>query len=376
MLTEASRRRDFPSLAEQAYLNTAAEGIPSPAVAAALVNYARDKSLGFDGRERHEAERRLLLHLVAELFQLSNDEVGLCSCTSEAYNLLATAIHLVDGDEVIVNDLDFPAGVTPWLQQNCSATVRVWRSHSGALDVDDLIPLLGPRTRLVTASLVSFYNGYRLPMPAVVAAMRHHSPALLAVDVTQALGRVEFDAREADFIVSSTHKWILGSHGGGFVGIPRRRSGDLTSAAGGWFHLDSPFDESRFERAVSQPGAASYAVGMPNYAAIYANRAALEYLVGVTVAAIEKHANPLVEECYAALRRMDVELLTPASRDDQAGIIAFRHPRATQIAELLRSRNIHVMYHAGRIRVAIHGYNTPDDVSNLLNAIQEGVRHA
>lgn len=376
MLTEASRRRDFPSLTEQTYLNTAAEGVPSPAVAGALVQYVRDKALGFDGRERHEAERRALLHRVAELFQLSNDEVGLCSCTSEAYNLLATAIHLVDGDEVIVNDLDFPAGVTPWLQRNCPATVRVWRSRSGALDVDDLIPLLNPRTRLVTTSLVSFYSGYRLPLPSVAAAVRHHSPGLLAVDVTQALGRVEFDAREADFIVSSTHKWTLGTHGGGFVGVPRQRAGDLTSAAGGWFHLDAPFDESRFERALSQPGAASYAVGMPNYAAIYANRAALDYLAGVTVAAIETHANPLVDECYAALRRMDVELLTPAPRDDRAGIIAFRHPRTTQIAEHLKSRNIHVMHHAGRIRVAIHGYNTPNDVSNLLNAIQEGVRHA
>src|SRR5213079_775365 len=143
----------------------------------------------------------------------------------------------------------------PWLQPSCPATAKVWRSRGGALRVEDLVPLLGPRTRIVTVSLVSFFNGFTVRLPEVVAAVRKHSDAMLAVDVTQALGRVPLDLTGADVVVSSTHKWILGSHGGGLVGV-RTRGEMWRVPAGGWFNLEDAFGPNRFEKAVSKPGAA------------------------------------------------------------------------------------------------------------------------
>ena len=122
--------------------------------------------------------------------------------------------------------------------------MKVWRARDGALRVEDLVPLLSPKTRLVTVSLVSFFNGYMIPLPAVVEAVRQHSDALLAVDVTQALGRIPLELTGADLIVSSTHKWILASHGGGLVGVPSERADELTVPAGGWFNLEDPFGRS------------------------------------------------------------------------------------------------------------------------------------
>src|SRR5262245_6225780 len=228
MLTETTRRRDFPSLAGMTYLNTAAEGIPPLAVGEALAQYFRDKQLGMDGRKPHFAEWEAARQLAAEFFGLTADEVGICSCSSEAYNLAALALRLKDGDEVVINDLDFPAGATPWLQESCPAAVKVWRSRQGALRVDDLVSLLGARTRLLTVSLVSFFNGFMVPLQEVVRVVHKHSAALLAVDVTQALGRVPLNLAGADLIVSSTHKWILASHGGGLVGVPAARAKDWT----------------------------------------------------------------------------------------------------------------------------------------------------
>src|SRR5690606_33918912 len=111
------------------------------------------------------------------------------------------------------------------------------------------IPLLSPRTRLVTTSLASFFNGFMVSLPNVAEAVRKHSPALLAVDVTQALGRVPLDLSAADLIISSTHKWILSTHGGGLVGVPARRNTEWTVPAGGWYNLQDAFGEHRFERA-------------------------------------------------------------------------------------------------------------------------------
>lgn len=376
MLNAASRERDFPSLRGVTYLNTAAEGIPPLAVGDALARYFRDKQLGMDGREPHFAELSAAKALVGEFYGLSADEVAICSCSSEAFNLAALALRLREGDEVVINDLDFPAGATPWLQANCPATVRIWRSRQGALRVEDLIPLLTPKTRLVTTSLVSFFNGFRLPLAPVVEAVRGHSPALMAVDVTQALGRIPLDLRGVDLVVSSTHKWILASHGGGLVGVPKQAAEQWQVPAGGWYHLRDAFGPDRFDKAVSQPGAAGFAVGMPNFPAIYAIRAALAYIRDVGVAAIDKATRPLVLDCLERVSKLPVELLTPREPDTVAGIIAFRHPQAEALHGQLRKRNVHVMHHAGRLRIALHGYNTAEDVDRLLAVLTEELRRA
>lgn len=373
MLTEASRRESFPSLQEMVYLNTAAEGIPPLAVRAALEKYYADKQLGMDGRERHFAEWEAAKALVASFYGLTSREVSICSCSSEAYNLAALALRLRDGDEVVINDLDFPAGATPWLQPSCPATARLWKAKQGALRTEDLIALLTPRTRLVTVSLVSFFNGFMLPLREVVQVVRRHSSALLAVDVTQALGRIPLDLSGVDLIISSTHKWILASHGGGLVGVPAARAAEWTVPAGGWFNLEDAFGAHRFERAVSHPGAASFTVGMPNFPAVYAIRAGLEYIHHVGVAEIDRAARPLVEECLEGLKAMPVDLLSPRDPASLAGILAFRHPSTEKIYQHLRAKNIHVMHHAGRIRVAWHGYNTSDDVNTFLRELGDAL---
>lgn len=366
MLTPDSRREQFPTLSEMTYLNTAAEGISPLRVGAAFTRYFEHKQMGSAGRPFHMEEWNAARVATAELFGLTTEEIGICSCTSEAYNLLALALRLQPGDEVIVNDLDFPAGRTAWLQEGSPATVRWWRAREGALRVEDLVPLLGPKTRLVSTSLVSFYNGFMIPLPQVVEAVRAHSPALLAVDVTQALGRIPLRMDGADFIVSSTHKWICGPHGGGLVGIPQARAAELTTPAGGWFNLEDAFSPEALAEPKSKPGAASYGVGMPNFPAVYGVRAALDFIREVGPERIDAAARPLVAQCLAGLAELPVELLTPREPEALAGIMAFRHPDMERVYARLLEEKVHVMSSAGRIRVAVHAYNTPEDVDRLL----------
>jgi selenocysteine lyase/cysteine desulfurase len=226
----------------------------------------------------------------------------------------------------------------------------------------------------VTTSLVSFYNGFRIPLDDVVAAVRDKCGAVVALDVTQALGRIPLDVSQVDLIVSSTHKWILASHGGGLVGVPTRSAEQFTTHAGGWFHLEGAFEADRFQQAHSRSGAISFSVGMPNYAAIYAIRAALAYIQDLGVESIDAAARPLVERCLEGLVDLDVRLLTPNSPSHLAGILAFMHPKATEIHQRLHDQNIHVMSHAGRLRVAIHFYNTMDEIESLLAALHTALR--
>lgn len=374
MLTEGSRRQAFPSLQGRVYLNTAAEGIAPVEVGEALGEYFRDKQLGMDGRERHARQWDAARERAAGFLGLSAAEVSFCGSSSEAFNLAALALRLREGDEVVINDLDFPAGVTPWLREGSPATVRFWRSREGALRVEDLAGLLGPKTRLVSTSLVSFFNGFRVPLPALLEAVRRGSEALVAVDVTQALGRVPLDLAGVDLVVSSTHKWILSSHGIGIVGVPLAREREWTVPAGGWFPIEDPFGAARFERAVSRPGAASFALGMPNYPAVYALRAALDYVDRVGVAAIDRAARPLVLACLEGLSKLPVDLLSPRDDAALAGILAFRHPASEEIARRLRAKDVHIMSHAGRLRVSLHGYNTTDDVEAFLRELHASLQ--
>jgi selenocysteine lyase/cysteine desulfurase len=167
----------------------------------------------------------------------------------------------------------------------------------------------------------------------------------------------------------------MASHGGGLVGVPKARSREWTVPAGGWFNLRNAFDADRFDHVATKPGAASFCTGMPNYPAVYAIAAAASYVNAIRVAEIEAHADPLVRACFRGLQELPIEMLTPADAEAQSGIIAFRHPRAEEIHQRLRAKNIHLMCHAGRLRIALHGYNTPDDVDRLLVGMHEALAH-
>ena len=374
MLTAASRQRDFPSLQAMTYLNSAAESIPPLCVGEALQAYWRDKLKGMQGREGHFAVLEQCRDIAAQMVGLDRSEVSFCSCSAEAYNLLATALDLGPGDEVVVSDLDFPSGTTPWLAARTPPAVRVWKSHDGGLGVDRLLPLLGPRTRLVQVSLVSFYNGFRIAWQPFRDAVRSHAPqALISVDVTQALGRVALDCHDADCLISSTHKWVLGLHGGCIVGVPQARAEQLTTHAGGWFHLTNAFDPDRFHRLASKTGAASWSVSMPNFAAIYALNASLRYLAEIGVEAVAHHADPLTQTLHDGLLALGLPPMAPRRTPADSGIVAFRHPRAAAIHQALGQEGIHVMHQVGRLRMAVHGYTTAQDVDHFLATLRRAL---
>lgn len=372
MIDKLKIEQDFPGLSGLTYLNTAAESIPPTVTKNAVCQYLEDKLLGMNGRDAHFAREQKAREAAAQLLGFQTDEIGFCSCSAEAYNLLATALDLKSEDEVVINDLDFPSGSTPWLALRTKPQVKLWKSEGGALQIADLIPLLNHKTKLVQLSFVSFYNGWRIDWKPLVKAVRELAPqAVIAADVTQALGRCVMDLRDADIVISSTHKWLLGLHGGCVVGVPQKSAAKLTTAAGGWYHLHNGFASDRFERVSVKQGAASYSVGMPSFAPIYALEASISYLLSVGVEQIASYADPLTHQVYQGLQDLNIQPLAPWVEGNSSGIVSFIHPQSERIQQKLLEQNIHIMHQAGRMRVSVHGYNTQQDIERLLAVLRE-----
>ncbi|MGD9749342.1 MAG: aminotransferase class V-fold PLP-dependent enzyme, partial [Verrucomicrobiales bacterium] len=134
--------------------------------------------------------------------------------------------------------------------------------------------------------------------------------------------------------------------------------------------LDNAFAADRFDRAVVKRGAASFSVGMPNFAALYGLQAALDYLAAVGVAEIARRADPLVRRLQDGLEELRIQPLAPRQDVGGSGIVAITHPRSEAIHEALERDKVHVMHHAGRLRIAVHGYNTEEDVDRLLRVLR------
>ena len=134
MLTESTRLHDFPTLEGITYLNTAAESIPPRCAGEAIEAYWQDKLRGMKGRDGHFAHVEACREVSARMLGLQTSEVSFCSCSSEAYNLLAySAATWMRATKSSSADLDFPAGVTPWLRADRCADIAVvegsgWRA--------------------------------------------------------------------------------------------------------------------------------------------------------------------------------------------------------------------------------------------------------
>ena len=131
----------------------------------------------------------------------------------------ALARGWAEGDNLVVTRLDHDANVAPWLLAAADKGVEVrWLDFSpatGRLDYAALPGLLDARTRVVAVGAASNALGTSNDVPAVVAAARGGSDALVYVDAVQSVPHVATDvgALGCDFLACSPYKFF-GPHQG------------------------------------------------------------------------------------------------------------------------------------------------------------------
>jgi selenocysteine lyase/cysteine desulfurase len=364
-------RADFPGLEGVAYLYSAAEGPMLASVAAALQEYARQKSRAEAGRAHHAAVTRTCKEALARLLNATEGDIALVGSAAEGVNAVAGLIDFREGDNVVTSDLEFPSMVLPWLsRQPGGVEVRVVRHRGWDMTTGDVLGAVDARTRLVALSHVSFINGLRHDIEAVGAALRGTGTVFL-VDATQSLGVLPVPAACADFVVGSGYKWLLGVHGVGILYWNRARHPGGHPLYVGRQSVVDAFGPHQFERYTLKPDADRFGLGYVNVPGVYALSRSVPYLLAAGIPDIAAHVLALGGELIDGLNALGIEVITPARPERRGASVSFAHPRAAQLGQALAERGIHVWAGSDRVRASIHLFNDAGDVDRLLGALSE-----
>ncbi|MGZ4278336.1 MAG: aminotransferase class V-fold PLP-dependent enzyme [Solirubrobacteraceae bacterium] len=220
----AALRAEFPGLADRAYLNAGTFG-PVPRAA---VNAGRDliELAAIEGRVRAYFEALLDLRerqraAYAARLGAQPDDVALTTCTSEGVVRVLAGMDFAPGDEVLTAPDEHPGMLGPLvtLRRRRGVTIRT-------APLADLADAIGPKTKLVACSHVSWVTGALRPDGLAECDV----PVLL--DGAQGVGAIPVDveALGCDFYAGSGQKWLCGPAGTGMLWIApawRDRLGEL-----------------------------------------------------------------------------------------------------------------------------------------------------
>lgn len=372
-MTAGARLVDLPP--GRTYLNTAAEGLPIARAAAALERALAAKRQGSRGRDALYAGEDRCRAAAAGLLGVEPAEVALVPNVSDGIDQFVGAFPWRAGDEILLNDLEFPSNVAPWLvaRERFGVRVRVLPTRGGVLDPADLAHALTERTRVVATSYVSFKSGGRIDLERI-GRLARDAGATLCLDATQGLGVVPVPAEGWDVAWSSGYKWLLGVHGVAVMAVRRRTLETLRGGAPGWRSVVEPFATDRFERLGWHEDARRFHAGMPAFGPIFVLEEAIAALRGIEISTIEAHVARLSGRLMAGLADLDVVPLTPSAPAGRAGIVAFETPHFADIAADLERSGVDVWARDGRVRISFHLYSTGDDIDRCLEVLARSLR--
>lgn len=232
----AALREQFPVLDRVAYLNAGSVGpMPRAALAAAEAELARQLEHGRGSRAQFEHAVALADRLrtrVAAVLGCDPWEVALTGATTDGVNAVLGGLELGPGDEIVTSDEEHPGLLAPLALARRRRGVDLRVAPFG-----ELADAVGPRTRLVACSHVSWISG-RLADTAALAACG--APVLL--DGAQGLGAVPVDvpALGCDYYAASGQKWLCGPIGSGYLYVREELAERLSPTSPGYGTLSDP----------------------------------------------------------------------------------------------------------------------------------------
>lgn len=213
MLTMETRdlRAEFPLTKRMTYLDTAYHNILPSSVARAVETFCREELQGGGNPHSWDGGVEATREKFARLIGADRAEVAFVKNTADGINVVASALALRRGDNVVLNDLDHASNIYPWRNlERLGVEMRVVSNVGGRLPVPELLAAANARTRVIAISAVQYANGFRCDLAGLAEYCRPRR-VYLVVDAIQAIGTLGFDvgALGIDMLACGGHKGLL-----------------------------------------------------------------------------------------------------------------------------------------------------------------------
>ncbi|WP_010492179.1 cysteine desulfurase [Paenibacillus elgii] len=315
----------------------------------------------------------------------STEEIIFTRGATTALNLVASSYARAvcgEGDEIVITPMEHHANLIPW-QQVAKATGAVLKyiplQPDGTIRLAEVESTVTERTKIVSAVYVSNVLGVVNPVKEI-AEIAHRKGAKMVVDGAQSTPHLKVDVQAlgCDFYAFSGHKMCAPTGIGALYGKkellqemePIEFGGEMIDHVGLY---DSTWKDLPWK----------FEGGTPIIAGAVGLAAAIDFLEGIGLEAIEKHEKQLA--AYAMERMLQIEGLTVyGPQHDRAGLITFNldevHPH--DVATVLDADGIAVRagHHCcqplmrwlnvtATARASFYLYNTEADVDRLVASL-------
>ncbi len=306
--------------------------------------------------------------------------------TTEAINLVAHswgAQHLGPGDEIVITHLEHHANIVPWqmISKKTGAILRVAPvDDAGNLLLGEFEDLLGPRTKIVSATQVSNALGTVTPVEMIVE-LGHRYGARVLIDGAQSIPHIPIDVSEtgADFFVFSGHK-IFGPTGVGVL----YGTDEVLAETPPWQGGGNMIADVTIERSLYQGPPNKFEAGTGNIADAVGLGEALRYVEKVGVERIAAYEHALLE--YATPRLADIPgVRIIGTADEKASVLSFvlAGHEPLEVGKALNAEGIAVRagHHCAQpilrrmgvettVRPSFAFYNTFEEIDVFLDAVR------
>ncbi len=368
-------RKYFPYLDKGIiYFNHASTGPFSSLVTHRLTELLKEKSeSNIDDYSSFLKTAEETKDLLAKLINCNVDRTAFVDNTSNGINIIAQSIEWKKGDRILLNDVEFPANVYPFLNlKRFGVEVDFVKSLNGIVAAEQIIDSVKPETRLISVSFVQFLSGYKIDLDKIGNYCRANN-IIFCVDGIQGIGAVNIDVQKSkiDFLSCGTQKWLLGMQGLAFIYIDENLQRNISPANVGWLSVNDAWNLLDYKMDL-KTSANVFQGGTLNSFGIYAFNTSLKLFNDFGFKNVENQVLSNTKYFLEKLRGLEINtLLSDCNEDNLAGIITFKPGNPEKVFEELNKRKIICSLREGLIRFSPHFYNTHQEIDIVVDELQK-----
>jgi len=205
----------------------------------------------------------------------------------------------------------------------------------------------------------------------------HAMGTLVGVDITQGVGILPFDAAEvnADFVVSTSLKWVCGVAGAGVLHVREPLLGQCRPELRGWFSQENIFSWA-LDAFAYAPDARRFDHGTPSILAGAACIPALEWRLAQDPTALLAHNRRLHEVLVDAGTALGLELASPRRSDERGGSLMFKLPvgaEPARVVDALRAKSVFADCRGHVLRLSPGNVTTMGGAERLIRTLSRSV---